>query len=156
MPKMSFVVVDRTRAPFLRDAEAFYLARLKPYTQTDWIVVKPEKATKSRPDEEIIRLEGESILKRVPAQAALIALDRTGRMFSSREFASRLEALYMQHSHLAFVTGGPLGLSSAVRDAAHEILSLSKMTLTHEMARVFLLEQIYRAFTIMNGTKYHK
>lgn len=153
---MSFVVVDRTRSPFLSDAETFYLARLRPYTQTDWVVVKPEKASKSRPDEEIIRLEGESILKRLPSPTHLIALDRTGRMYSSREFASRLEALYMQNSHLTFVTGGPLGLSSAVRDAAHESLSLSRMTLTHEMCRIFLLEQIYRAFTIIQGTKYHK
>lgn len=156
MFKVNFIVVDRTRSPFLREGEDFYLKRLKPYARTDWIIVKPEKVSKSRPEEQIIRSEGQAIIRQFPPRTHIVALDRAGKAFTSTKLASHLEALLTQGNGITFVIGGPLGLSSEVCKTAHETLSLSKLTLTHEMSRLFLLEQVYRAFTIIHGTKYHK
>lgn len=157
MIKIRIIVVDRTRAPFLAEGEAFYLKRLKNYAQVEWVEVKPVKMTKGRPEEEILRLEGQALIRKRGAKDYLVALDRTGRQYGSEEFAGRLEKAAMNApGGIAFMIGGPLGLSGEALTEADEILSLSTFTLTHEMSRVVLLEQIYRAFTILKGEKYHK
>jgi 23S rRNA (pseudouridine1915-N3)-methyltransferase len=157
MIKIRILVVDRTRSPFLAEGEAFYLKRLKTYAQVEWIEVKPVKMTKGRPQEEILRLEGQALIRKKGPKDYLVALDRTGRQYGSEEFAGRLEKVALNaNGGVAFMIGGPLGLSGEALAEADEILSLSKFTLTHEMSRVLLLEQIYRAFTILKGEKYHK
>lgn len=157
MIKIRILVVDRTRAPFLAEGEAFYLKRLKNYAQVEWIEVKPVKVTKGRPEAGILRSEGQALLGKRAPKDYLIALDRTGRLYGSEEFAGRLEKVALNApGGITFMIGGPLGLSTEALDEADEILSLSKFTLTHEMSRTFLLEQIYRAFTILKGEKYHK
>jgi 23S rRNA (pseudouridine1915-N3)-methyltransferase len=113
--------------------------------------------TKGRPQEEILRLEGQALIRKRGSKDYLVALDRTGRQYGSEEFAGRLEkAALNANGGVTFMIGGPLGLSGEALAEADEILSLSKFTLTHEMSRVLLLEQIYRAFTILKGEKYHK
>jgi 23S rRNA (pseudouridine1915-N3)-methyltransferase len=157
MIKIRILVVDRTRSPFLAEGEAFYLKRLKAYAQVEWIEVKPVKMTKGRPQEEILRLEGQALIRKKGPKDYLVALDLTGRQYGSEEFAGRLEKVALNATGgVAFMIGGPLGLSGEALAEADEILSLSKFTLTHEMSRVLLLEQIYRAFTILKGEKYHK
>jgi len=157
MIKIRIIVVDRTRSPFLAEGEAFYLKRLQNYAQVEWIEVKPVKMTKGRPEEEILRLEGQALIRKRGPKDYLVALDRTGRQYRSEEFAGRLEKVALNASGgITFMIGGPLGLSRDVRAESGEILSLSMFTLTHEMSRVLLLEQIYRAFTILKGEKYHK
>ena len=157
MIKIRIIVVDRTRSPFLAEGEAFYLKRLQNYAPVEWIEVKPVRMTKGRPEEEILRLEGQALLCKRGKKDYLVALDRTGRQYGSKEFAGRLEnAAVNAAGGVTFVIGGPLGLSREAMDEADEVLSLSKFTLTHEMSRVLLLEQIYRAFTILKGEKYHK
>jgi 23S rRNA (pseudouridine1915-N3)-methyltransferase len=157
MIKIRILVVDRTRSPFLAEGEAFYLKRLKTYAQVEWIEVKPVKMTKGRPQEEILRLEGQALIRKKGPKDYLVALDRTGRQYGSEEFAGRLEKVALNATGgVTFMIGGPLGLSGEALTEADELLSLSKFTLTHEMSRVLLLEQIYRAFTILKGEKYHK
>jgi len=157
MIKIRILVVDRTRSPFLAEGEAFYLKRLKTYAQVEWIEVKSVKMTKGRPHEEILRLEGQALIRKKGPKEYLVALDRTGRQYGSEEFAGRLEKVALNATGgVTFMIGGPLGLSGEALAEADEILSLSKFTLTHEMSRVLLLEQIYRAFTILKGEKYHK
>jgi 23S rRNA (pseudouridine1915-N3)-methyltransferase len=157
MIKIRILVVDRTRSPFLAEGEAFYMKRLKTYAQVEWIEVKPVKMTKGRPEEEILRLEGQALISKRGLKDYLVALDRTGRQYGSEEFAGRLEKAALNATGgVTFMIGGPLGLSGEAMAEADEILSLSKFTLTHEMSRVLLLEQIYRAFTILKGEKYHK
>ncbi len=85
--------------------------------------------------------------------ARIIALDERGKLFSSSEFAQQLSA---DSRRVIFIIGGPFGLSEEVKKTAHELLALSRMTFTHEMARLLLLEQIYRAISIIKGRKYHK
>jgi len=133
------------------------LKRLQSYAQVEWIEVKPVRMTKGRPEEEILHLEGQALIRKRGPKDYLVALDRTGRQYGSEEFAGRLEKVAMNASGgITFMIGGPLGLSGDVLAESDEILSLSRFTFTHEMSRVLLLEQIYRAFTILKGEKYHK
>ncbi len=157
MLKIKVIVAGRTRAPFLLQGERFYLERLRRYVKTDWVEVKASRMTKGRPDAEIIQEEGLSLLKRIGPDDYMIPLDRNGTEYDSRGLARRLASLSRQAGGpVCFLVGGAIGLSSEVTGKGNEVLSLSKLTLTHEMTRLVLLEQLYRACTIMAGEKYHK
>jgi 23S rRNA (pseudouridine1915-N3)-methyltransferase len=157
MLKIKFIVVDKTRVPFLKEGEAFYLDRVKRYAQTEWVEVKPVRITKGFQDEEVKRTEGRAILQKAAAGDYLIALDRSGRQYDSEGIADLFSRLSINvRGSVCFTIGGPVGLSNEVLEKADSILSLSRMTLTHEMSRIILLEQVYRAFTIIHGEKYHK
>jgi 23S rRNA (pseudouridine1915-N3)-methyltransferase len=157
MLKIKFIVVDRTRSPFLKEGEEFYLDRLKHYTRTAWIEVRSEKIRKGKTEEEILHKEGRAILQKMEKNDYSIALDRTGKQVRSKELAAWLKRLSLHRGGwVCFIIGGPIGLSGEVLSRSDRILSLSKMTLTHEMSRMFLLEQVYRAFTIMEGHHYHR
>jgi 23S rRNA (pseudouridine1915-N3)-methyltransferase len=155
--KLKVIVVDRTRSPFLKEGELFYMDRLKKYTRVEWIEVKPATIKKGRPADEILTSEGQAITRRLMPTDYLVALDRSGHQYDSIGLADWLETLSMDRGGwISFVIGGPLGLSKDLLKNAQKILSLSRLTLTHEMCRLVLLEQVYRAFTIMKGEKYHK
>ena len=157
MLKLNLIVVDRTRSSFIKEGEEEYLKRLKRFAACKWTEVKAVRITKSTPDEEVIRKEGENILAKIEQGDYIIALDRTGRQCSSESFAAMFKKLSIENkSRVCFVIGGPLGLSKDVLLRADHIMSISEMTLTHEMVRLILAEQIYRAFTILGGHKYHK
>ena len=157
MLKLNFIVVDRTRSSFIREGEEEYLKRLKRFAGFKWTEVKPVRITKNTSDEEVLKKEGENILAKTEPGDYVIVLDRTGRQYSSEGFASMLEKMSAETKGLVcFVIGGPLGLSKEVLNRADQVMSISDMTLTHEMARLILTEQIYRAFTIIKGHRYHK
>ena len=156
MPKIRIIVVGNTKSSFLKEGETLYLKRLRRYTPIEWVEVKPEKITKGTLKERLLALEGLSIEKKFHARDHIIALDVSGREYSSEALSNRIERLSWKGNPLCFVIGGPLGISKEILGRAHETLSLSKLTLTHEMSRILLLEQLYRAFTIMKGEKYHK
>ena len=150
-------MVDRTRALYLRDGESLYLDRLKKYALVEWVEVKPVKIKKGRPEQDILATEGKAIGAKVNPRDYLVALDRSGRTFDSKGLAAWLERLSVDvGGWVSFDIGGPLGLSRDILTRAQEVVSLSRLTLTHEMTRLILLEQIYRAMTIMRGEKYHK
>ncbi len=157
MLKIRFIVVDRTRSPFLKKGESLYLERIKRYCPIDWVEIRPERIRKDRPERDILRKEGDAILRRLKTGDYIIALDRSGRQCGSREFAGWLQRLSQRvRGWVCFIIGGPIGLSEEVIAGANRIFSLSRLTLTHEMSRLFLVEQVYRAFTIMEGQSYHK
>lgn len=157
MLRIRIIVVDRTRASFLREGEAFYLKRLRRYVKTDWVEVKPTGITKGRTEEEILLEEGRALAKRLSPGDTAIPLDRKGKAYDSRGLARRLDGLsHRSGGSVCFIIGGPLGISGEVLERAEEALSLSRLTLTHEMSRLILLEQLYRACTILAGEKYHK
>jgi len=157
MLKIRFIIVDRTRTSFLKEGESLYLARLRKYARVEWIEVRPAKIKKNRPVEDVLAEEAEAIVRRVSPGDCLVALDRGGYAYDSEELASRLDVLSTTtQGWVCFIIGGPLGLSNKVFNQAHLTLSLSRLTLTHEMSRLILLEQLYRAFTILKGQKYHK
>jgi 23S rRNA (pseudouridine1915-N3)-methyltransferase len=156
MVRIRFIVVDRTRSPFLKEGEEFYLNRLRRYAHTEWIEVKPVTISPKIPIQGILDKEGVSITRKLTPGDYVVALDRKGKQHTSKELASHIGQTWNQNRRVALVIGGPLGLSENILNSAHERVSLSRLTLTHEMVRLVLLEQLYRAFTIIHGEKYHK
>ena len=157
MLKIRVIVVDRTRSSFLNEGESSYLKRLQRYVQVEWIEVKPARITKGRLEEEILLSEGQAIGRRLEPRDYTVALDRSGHQVDSEGLAGWLEGLSTTTTGwVCFLIGGPLGLPKQLLERANKVLSLSRLTLTHEMSRLILLEQLYRAFTIMKGEKYHK
>jgi 23S rRNA (pseudouridine1915-N3)-methyltransferase len=133
-----------------------YLTRLRRYFPVEIIEV-PDADMNRNPAQEVLAAEGERLLKRLPTGAHVIALDRErGKPFSSEDLAQKLSSLGVSgRSHVAFVLGGPLGLSTEVLGQADERLSFGPITLPHALARLVLLEQLYRAVKISRGEKYH-
>ncbi|MBW2029030.1 MAG: 23S rRNA (pseudouridine(1915)-N(3))-methyltransferase RlmH [Deltaproteobacteria bacterium] len=157
MAKIRIIVVDRTRMSFLREGEDHYLGRLRKYVPVEWIEVKGNKVDGKRSPEEVMGLEGKRIQGKLDPRATLVVLDRSGRQYDSLGLARWMEGLFNKGTgSIDLVVGGPLGVSKEVLGLSRERLSLSRLTLTHEMCRLLLLEQLYRAMTILRGEKYHK
>ena len=157
MPKIKIIVVDHTRSLFLKEGEVFYLNRLRKYIQVDWVEVKPVKISQGGSEQKILALEGERITQRLGQNDYSVCLDRSGNQYDSERLAAWLDSLLNRAEQwVSFIIGGPLGLSKDILHRSREVLSLSQFTLTHEMSRLILLEQLYRAFTILRGQKYHK
>jgi len=161
--KIKVVSVGRTRESWIKEAILHYRRLLKKYAELEMVEIKEEKISQSKQAGSILDMEAERILKYLrklspPDSSHLcIALDIKGENVSSEGFARLLEEnLNRGYSKLIFILGGALGLSRRVLEVCPIKLSLSRMTFTHEMSRVILLEQIYRAFSIMKGTGYHK
>ncbi len=133
-----------------------YLKRIKHYLPVSIELIKPEKI-KSLSDAEILNREGQKFLEKINSADHTIVMDKHGKQFTSEEFAKFFNQLAGQSTkQITFVIGGPLGLSDDVKKKADQRLSFSKMTFPHELAFVMLLEQIYRAQSILKGEKYHK
>jgi 23S rRNA (pseudouridine1915-N3)-methyltransferase len=155
--RIAVLTVGRCRNAHLREGAREYVSRIGRYAALEEIEVREQKVAKGLPVEEVLRREGERLLRVVPEGSFVIALDRNGESCRSEDLAKRLSDLGLSgKSRLAFVVGGAFGLDGQVLERADWRLSLSEMTLPHEMARLVLLEQIYRAFTILRGEDYHK
>ncbi len=133
-----------------------YVERLRRYFPVEVIEVREEDMNRRAP-EEVLQAEGQRISKRLPAGAYTIALDRErGETLSSEKLAQRLASLSVSgQSHVTFVIGGPLGLSTGVLQKVDAVISFGPITLPHALARVVLLEQLYRAVKIRRAEKYH-
>jgi 23S rRNA (pseudouridine1915-N3)-methyltransferase len=139
------------------EAAQTYLTRLQPFTAVDIVSLPEGHGGSAKPDLDRTRkTEAESLLKGIPTGACIIALDETGKEFDSPAFASKLADWSTGGRTIVFLIGGSWGLDQAVRDRADAILSLGKMTWPHGMARVMLLEQLYRTAMINAGKTYHK
>ena len=145
--KITLIVVGKLKEKFLVEGVAEYLKRLKKFATIELREI-PECRT--------VEEEGLKILSLVPQNSWLCVLDVSGEALSSEEFAKKIAVLNLNGiSNLTFAIGGAFGLSEELRRAAEFRLSLSKMTLTHQMARLVLVEQIYRAFKINRNEPYH-
>ena len=136
-----------------------YLARIKHFYPVEVLEVAPERGRQSESDAAIIRRRSESarLLAAIPPRGFNVVLDERGQPMDSLKFAKWLERLTIDQPHgVNFVMGGDAGLDDAVKQRAQKLLSLSAMTLPHQLARVLLLEQIYRACTLMRNIPYHK
>lgn len=155
--KLKFIFVGKTKEPFIEMGIDQYRRRLEHYVPTEIKIVRGEKIGSKADTQKIIGVESRNILAKISPAAYRIALDSKGRQLSSLKLAQLLSQLEeLGKKEIVFIIGGPLGLSSALIDNCPYILSLSRLTLTHEMCRLLLLEQIYRAYTIKAGEKYHK
>jgi len=151
------IAVGKTKESWIKEAILHYQKLLKKHAELQMVEIKEEKVTKSRGTKHILDAEAERILRHLEKSSLCIALDVKGKSLNSEDFARFLEEnLNRAYNEFVFILGGTLGLSRRVLDACPVILSLSQMTFTHEMSRVILLEQIYRAFSIISGAKYHK
>ncbi len=155
--KLHLLFVGKTSFPELDQAIERYLSRIRHYVPTEVHVVKPEKITARGEAQKVMDKEGEKILKTCDLRDTLVAWDPGGRAMSSTGFAQFWENLFKQgKSGVWMIVGGPLGLSSKVLSRAQWTLSLSSMTFPHDLARLMLVEQTYRALSILRGEPYHK
>jgi 23S rRNA (pseudouridine1915-N3)-methyltransferase len=157
MMHIHFVFVGKTAFPDVDAGIKRYMERLRHYTPLTLHLVRPEKITKSIDDDAVREREGERILSLVGKEGRLIIWDQRGRQLDSLELARFMERLQEgEASKVWMVIGGPLGISPKLIERAHAVLALSKMTFPHDIARLLIMEQLYRAFTIIKGEPYHK
>ena len=157
--KITIVCAGKLKEKYLRDGIAEYEKRLRPYADLRTIEIIEERM-KDRPSPaekyEVLRREGERLSSQIPQGAYLIVLDVGGEEMSSEKFSARIDRLmFMGESHIAFLIGGPFGLSDELRQRADLRLSFSQFTLPHQLIRLFLMEQIYRSFKISRHEPYH-
>lgn len=153
--KHELVFLGKTKDSFISRGIEAYSMRLKHYTSLSIATLKEKK--KGSKNNSLKADQGEQLLHSVPRGALIVALDSKGIQLTSELFAKKISDWELRGTkQVSYLIGGAEGLSSEVTGAADFLLSLSKMTFTHDMARLFLIEQLYRAYTIKAGEKYHK
>lgn len=154
--KLLLIAVGRTTKPIVRQGVDEYLGRLRHYLQVEEKIIPDVKHSASLTATRQKELEGAAILEAVNPTDCVVLLDENGREMTSREFAAYIERHMVSGiKRLAFVVGGPYGFSPDVYARANAKLSLSRMTFNHEMVRMFFVEQLYRAQTILHNEPYH-
>jgi 23S rRNA (pseudouridine1915-N3)-methyltransferase len=155
MVRLRIVAVGKTESGFIKDGVEHYLKRLRALHPVEWEEVRAA-AHSGRAPAQVLAAEAAALLKRVGANDRLILLHERGKLRSSPELAQWLEALHRTEASAAVIAiGGAYGVSEDVRQRADEELSLSSMTFPHQLVRLILLEQMYRAATILAGQPYH-
>ena len=154
--KVTFLVVGRTIDKHLTTLINDYAERVKHYVPFEMVVVPELKNTKALSAEQQKERESDLLQKQLRPGDHIVLLDEGGREFRSMEFAAYLEKKQAQAARrLVFIVGGPYGFAPAIYALANEKVSLSKMTFSHQMVRLFFVEQLYRAMTILRGEPYH-
>lgn len=155
--KIQIIHAGDFKENYLTSAFNEYCKRIKGFSEITDIYVKERPVTDMSFVEKTLKEEGQDLLSRVDHRAYVIALCVEGKQLSSEEFASLFEKVTLDgHSNITFIIGSSHGLSDEVKKRADLKLSFSKMTFPHQLMRVILSEQIYRALSILNGSKYHK
>ncbi len=146
----------KPKLDFIQKGIETYAERIRHYARLEllWVSVKMRK--KNLPDAQIMKHEAEVLQKKRAPGALLVVLDARGREMSSQELAGFFERQLVGKGQIDFIIGGELGISEELKSQADVLLSLSRLTFTHDLTRLILLEQIYRALTILKGEKYHK
>ena len=155
MLQITILMVGKTREAFIQEGVAFYEKRLKPFMKLTLKSVREAKEAGNLSPETLMRREGEHLQARIPPRSYVAALDPHGGEFTSEEFAAWLTKREVEARPLTFLIGGHWGLDQEILALSHERLALSRLTLTHELSRLVLLEQLYRAMTIKTGHPYH-
>lgn len=156
---ISIVCIGKIKESFFRGALDEYSKRLSRFAKLDIIEVRDEKIPDNPSEKEIdaiLEKEGAAVLAKIPKNSRIIAMCIEGKELSSTQLAEKIREISMTASHITFIIGGSLGLSDKVKAAADFKLSFGKITLPHQLMRVVLTEQIYRAFKINAGENYHK
>ena len=159
MLTINIICVGKIKEKYLKDALDEYSKRLSRYCKLNFIELSDEKIPdklNSNLENEIKSKECNNILNHVKKDSFIIALDLNGKQFSSEEFSQKIEKLSMETSNITFIIGGSLGLTQDLLAKCDLKICFSKMTFPHQLIRVFLLEQIFRAFKISNNETYHR
>ena len=158
--KITVISVGKIKEKYFTGAINEYAKRLTKYCKLEQVEVPDEKAPENLSEKEMIQVkekEGERILSKINGQAYVIALAIEGKQLTSEELSTHIEKLGVSgKSHIVFVIGGSLGLADSVLKRANYKLSFSKMTFPHQLMKVVLLEQVYRAYRIARNEPYHK
>lgn len=153
--KMTFVTVGSVRRPYIKTGLEQYLKRIGRYADVALVEVREESSSVKMPKEDVLKKEGASILKKLSASDFNIALSDSGRQMDSHQFSAFIESIMSGGKKgVSFIIGGAYGLHPPVCSAADAVVSLSRMTLPHELAFLVLAEQVYRAFTIIRNEPY--
>lgn len=157
---ITILAVGRLKEKYLQEAQKEYLKRISAYARVNVVEVSDEIVPEGAPaamEVKIKEKEAERLARHIQPGTCVVALDREGGQMTSEEFAGYISGLGLQgKSSITFVIGGTLGLSGEILRQSHQRLSFSKMTFPHQIMRVILLEQVYRAFKIARGEPYHR
>ena len=154
--KILLLQVDKTQDAYLEQGISVFTGRLKNYTGFEVLSLQVAKNIRQKSIAEQKLEEARMLLKEIRTEDEVLLLDEKGAEYSSRQFAALLQKKQNASvKRLVFVIGGPFGFHESLYDRANGKLSLSKMTFSHQMVRLFFVEQLYRAFTILKGEKYH-
>jgi 23S rRNA (pseudouridine1915-N3)-methyltransferase len=154
--KITFLTIGKTEDNYIKEGIEKYIKRLKHYIKFEMIEIPELKNTKSLSEDQQKIKEAELISKNLINTDYIILLDERGIELSSTQFAGSLNKKMLSSvQHVVFIVGGPYGFDNSLLTKANEKLSLSKMTFSHQMVRLFFVEQLYRAFTILKGEPYH-
>ncbi len=154
--KIVLLTVGKTSEKYLIEGIDQYKKRLKNYTKFEMIEILNVKKSKSFSNSELMKKEGELVMKHLQSSDYLVLLDDKGKDFTSSKFAEKLQNWMLSgKKRLVFIVGGAYGFSEALIARGNEKISLSKMTFSHQMVRLFFVEQIYRGYTILNNEPYH-
>lgn len=159
MLTIQIICVGKLKETYLKEAILEYSKRLSKYIKLD-ILELPDEKIPDKINNNIMDLvkskECNNILNHLKKDSYIIALDLKGKQFSSEEFSKNLEEISMENSHITFIIGGSLGLTDELLNKCNQKICFSKMTFPHQLIRVFLLEQLFRAFKISSGETYHR
>jgi 23S rRNA (pseudouridine1915-N3)-methyltransferase len=154
--RIKLIVVGKSAFDFVKEGEEVYEKRLVHYLPFEKLVLPDIKNPKNLSFEELKKKEGEIILSKITNQDFLVLMDENGSQYTSTKFASWLEQKVNEGTRtMIFVIGGAFGFSKDVYDRANHMISLSKMTFSHQLVRIIFLEQLYRAQTLLKGEPYH-
>lgn len=154
--QVTLLCIGKTGKKFLEEGEQEYLKRLRHYISFQLQIIPDIKQAKSLSESQIKQREGELILEKISPTDSLILLDENGKEYSSLEFSAYLQDQFNRGGkHIYFVVGGPYGFSDGVYQRSNGKISLSQMTFSHQMIRLFFIEQVYRAMTILKNEPYH-
>lgn len=154
--KIELWQIGKTESGYLETGISTYTKRLKHYTAFEICALRDVKDARNLSPEQLKIQEGKLVIERLRPGDHLILLDEHGKQYRSVEFAARLEKLQASgHRRIIFLVGGAFGFSAELYETAHEKLSLSSMTFSHQMVRLFFTEQLYRAFSILRNEPYH-
>lgn len=154
--KITLLCIGKTDDKFIQEGIDKYLKRLKHYITFNIVVLPDVKNVKNLSQSQQKEKEAESFNKHIQNTDYVVLLDEHGKEYRSLEFSSFLEKkMIASVQHMVFLIGGPYGFAEEIKQRANSFVSLSKMTFSHQMVRLFFIEQIYRAYTIMKGEPYH-
>lgn len=154
--KLKLIAIGKTQKSFLIDGENEYLKRLAKYISFEKIEIPDLKNAKNLTESQIKIEEGKLILSKLDKSTLIVLLDEKGKDYTSLQFSKWIQdEMNRGHKVITFIIGGAYGFSDEVYKIANQKISLSKMTLSHQMIRMFFVEQMYRAFSILNNEPYH-
>ena len=150
---IKIICVGKFKEMYLKDASLEYLKRIQKYTKLEIIELEDEGIS----DKAVaLRREKEKILKNINSKDFIITLEIEGKQFTSVEFSKKIESLQINYPNICFIIGGSYGIDDEIKSLSQLKLSFSSMTFPHQLFRIMLLEQIYRAYKIKTGESYHK